>query len=125
MITNNKTIGIQVKTRALDRITFREIYKYELNDYDVIDAKIQLHLSASDRIDDITWSISKKEIDRNQVLICVLILNWIEVEQIEGNSYDCVIAGLKPTGEMKNAQSFTMKDLLYSGGLRPYLESLI
>ncbi|MEC4813346.1 MAG: hypothetical protein SAK29_08760 [Scytonema sp. PMC 1069.18] len=109
LLINNQSIGIQIKTKTLNRITFREIDKYKLNNYDVNDTELQLHLSASDRIDNITWSISEKEIATNTVLICVLILNSIAVDQIEGNSYDCVIAGFKPTREMKNAQSLTMK----------------
>ncbi len=90
----------------------------------VIFAKIDLYESEADRVDDVRWSINQKEIAQNQVLICVLLMNFIEADKIEGNSYDCIIAGFKPTAEIKSARDLKMQDLLYIGGIRPFLESL-
>jgi hypothetical protein len=123
-LKNNKNIGIQVKTKTLSRVTYTHICQHDLSYDDVIYAKIDLSESEADRVDDVRWSINQKEIAQNQVLICVLLMNFIEADKIEGNSYDCIIAGFKPTAEIKSARDLKMQDLLYIGGIRPFLESL-
>lgn len=73
-LKNHKNIGIQVKTKTLNRVTCKHIYKHNLT-YDDIYTKIDLYESAPDRVNNIMWTISQKEINQNQVLICILLRN--------------------------------------------------
>ena len=125
-LVSNNNIGIQVKTKSLYRITNKDIWENEMDNWFVNDVMNDFYENGKDRVDDISWSIDQKEINGNRLLICVLLLNGIEADtiQLQNNQYKCVMAGFKPTGEMKYAQSFKMKDLLYSGGIRGYLETL-
>jgi len=122
-LKSNRNIGIQVKTKVLSRITDKDIFRYEVND--CFDWEIDLYISQPERVGDLNWSINEREIAKNKVLICVVFLNFVEADQIRGSSYKCIIAGFNPLEKMNNTQDFKIKDLLYSGGIRPYLQSLI
>lgn len=81
--------------------------------------------------DSIKWSISKQEIEKNKVLVCVLIQEEINQRQ---DQYHLILAGFLPTNlikdsiqkraiEIRGEQAFvSIDDLLYSGGLQAYLE---
>jgi hypothetical protein len=99
------------------------------------DGKVDFHLtSAPDvgiqvkarhgKIETVRWSISSEEIERNAVLVCILIQEKLSEAQAE---YHLIIAGFLPTNMMKMSgkESFGIDDLLYSSGLRSYLENLI
>ncbi|MBK1988860.1 hypothetical protein A0J48_015160 [Sphaerospermopsis aphanizomenoides BCCUSP55] len=118
MLKNNKNIGIQVKTKSLNRIT--SINPIIENHLDYIN--MDLYETQIDRFDEIKWTIKQDEIKKNKVLVCVLLMNHIVVDNIQG-SYDCIITGFKPTAEIKDSGDLKMQDLLYSGGMRPFLES--
>jgi uncharacterized protein YjbI with pentapeptide repeats len=75
-------------------------------------------------IDSVQWSISQEEVENNAVLVCVLIQE--EVNEAQGE-YNFIMAGFRPTNmiDVSNGQaSIQINQLLYSGGLRCYLESL-
>ncbi|AFW95420.1 TPR repeat-containing protein [Anabaena sp. 90] len=74
--------------------------------------------------DTIKWSISREEIEKNAVLVCILIQEEVSEAQSE---YNLILAGFLPTNIIN---SYGVKalvgidELLYPGGLRGYLESL-
>ncbi len=77
------------------------------------------------KIETLEWSISQEEIEKNAVLICILIL-----EEVTPNKpkleYNVILAGFLPTNmiPVSNGKSFIkIEELLYSGGLRSYLEN--
>jgi hypothetical protein len=74
-------------------------------------------------IDTVRWSISSEEVDKNAVLICVLIQEEVNEAQAE---YHLIMAGFLPTQLIKESGklSFKIDKLLYSGGLQSYLEYL-
>jgi hypothetical protein len=74
-------------------------------------------------IDTVRWSISSEEVDKNAVLICVLIQEEVNEAQAE---YHLILAGFLPTQQIKESGKFSFKidKLLYSGGLQSYLEYL-
>lgn len=75
-------------------------------------------------ISTIQWSISQEEVEKNAALICILIQEEVYEAQTE---YNLVTAGFLPTNmiEVTNAKaSFKIDELLYSGGLRSYMELL-
>ncbi|MBD2570166.1 hypothetical protein [Anabaena lutea] len=123
LVKNNKHIGIQVKTKTLNRISLRDICKNKLSEDDVDECGFYLWQDRMTRIDSIKWNIQSEEIHQNKVLICILLMNYIVVDKISSEC-DCIIAGFKPTAEIKYSGDFKMQDLLYSGGIRPFLESL-
>lgn len=122
-VKNNKHIGIQVKTKTLNRISLRDICKNKLSEDDVDECGFYLWQDRMTRIDSIKWNIKSEEIHQNKVLICVLLMNYIVVDKISSEC-DFIIAGFKPTPEIEYSGDFKMQDLLYSGGMRPFLESL-
>jgi hypothetical protein len=72
----------------------------------------------------IEWSISQEEIKKNAVLVCILSQEKISVTQ---NEYHLVLAGFLPTNmtTVRGGKArVKINELLYSGGLRSYLESL-
>jgi hypothetical protein len=73
--------------------------------------------------DNVSWTISKKEIDSNSVIICVSILEKIDESQDE---YNLVIVGFIPTRliEVKNNISIGIHDILYINGLMFCLSKL-
>lgn len=76
------------------------------------------------QIDTVEWSISKEEVEKNSVLVCMLTLENVTSEQRE---YNVVSAGFLPTSLIKedlNKLSFTIDELLYSGDLYSYLKDL-
>jgi hypothetical protein len=75
-------------------------------------------------IDTIKWSISSEEVERNAVLVCILIQEEVSEAQSE---YHLIMAGFMPTKliELSNGKaSFAINELLYAGGLRSYLDNL-
>lgn len=124
-LINYKNISIQVKTKTLSRITLTKICKDNLNNNDIVNAQIELYENGIDKIDDISWTISEKEIAQNKVLICVLLLNYVEADTIKGNYYDCIIAGFKPTSEIMHFDNLKIQDLFYIGGIRSWFKLLI
>lgn len=74
-------------------------------------------------IDSVQWRIDQEEIAKNAVLVCILIQEEVHEAQTE---YNLIIAGFLQTEiiELINGKaSVGIDDLLYSGGLRSYLES--
>ncbi|MBD2345200.1 hypothetical protein [Anabaena subtropica] len=77
-------------------------------------------------INQVKWSISKEEVDKNTVLVCVLIQEEVNESQ---NEYNLISAGFLPTNMVKinnnsGVASFGINELLYCGGLYSYLKSL-
>lgn len=75
-------------------------------------------------IDTVRWSISKEEIEKNTALICILIQEEVNEAQAD---YNLIMAGFVPIKiiQVSNGKaSVGIDELLYSGGLRSYLDSL-
>jgi tetratricopeptide (TPR) repeat protein len=75
-------------------------------------------------IDKIRWSISAEEVQKNAVVVCILIQEEVHEAQPE---YHLFLAGFLPTEMIKlrtGKISFGIEQLLYGGGLRSYLEQL-
>ncbi|MDH6107067.1 WD40 repeat domain-containing protein [Anabaenopsis tanganyikae CS-531] len=118
-----------VKTRLRDLLTDVDYEKYQGGDGKVdftltADSSIGIQVKARQGQFDLEWSISQEEINKNAVLVCILIQESVNEAQ---NQYHLVLAGFLPTnmttvtgGEAR----VKINDLLYSGGLRSYLESL-
>jgi tetratricopeptide (TPR) repeat protein len=89
------------------------------------DSSIGIQVKARNgNFDKIQWSISREEIKKNAVLVCILIQEEVSEAQAE---YNLILAGFLPTNMIKLAASKALvgiDELLYSGGLRSYLESL-
>jgi len=69
------------------------------------------------------WSIGKRELERHCLVICL----WLQEEIVSAvqPEYSLVIAGFLPTSLLEfsdDSIEFGMESLLYSGGIRPYLE---
>ncbi|MFW6296679.1 MAG: tetratricopeptide repeat protein [Halothece sp.] len=74
-------------------------------------------------INKVKWSISQAEVEKNAVLVCVLIQEQVSEAQAE---YHLILAGFVPTDmiEVRHGKaSFQIDELLYSGGLKSYLEN--
>ncbi|MDB9435661.1 tetratricopeptide repeat protein, partial [Dolichospermum lemmermannii CS-548] len=74
--------------------------------------------------DEIKWSISQEEIEKNTVIVCILIQEEVSVSQVE---YNLILAGFLPTNMINSntgKASVGIDELLYAGGLRSYLENL-
>jgi uncharacterized protein YjbI with pentapeptide repeats len=83
---------------------------------------IQVKATHSRRIDTARWFISKDELQNNAVLACVLITEPIRDDQAD---FNLVFAGFLPTNMIyleNDRTSVPITELLYSGGLRTYLE---
>lgn len=75
-------------------------------------------------IDTLRWSIGAEEVEKNTVLVCILIQE--EVSEAEAK-YHLVLAGFMPTSMIDTANgknSFKINELLYGGALKGYLENL-
>ncbi|MFQ4143455.1 tetratricopeptide repeat protein [Chlorogloeopsis sp. ULAP02] len=75
-------------------------------------------------IDRVRWSISSEEVEKNAVVVCVLIEEEVNEAQPE---YHLFLAGFLPTQMIKlktGRISFGIEQLLYGGGLQCYLEQL-
>ncbi|NET72081.1 MAG: tetratricopeptide repeat protein, partial [Sphaerospermopsis sp. SIO1G2] len=73
-------------------------------------------------IDTVRWSVSAKEVEKNAVVVCVLIQEEVNEAQTE---YNLLLAGFLPTQMIKLKRgkiSFGIEQLLYAGGLLPYLQ---
>ena len=118
-----------VKTRLGDLLTEVDYEKYQGGDGKVdftltADSSIGIQVKARQGQFDLEWSISQEEINKNAVLVCILIQESVNEAQ---SQYHLVLAGFLPTnmttvtgGEAR----VKINELLYSGGLRSYLESL-
>ncbi len=75
-------------------------------------------------IDKVRWSISSEEVEKNAVVVCILIQEDVSEAQSE---YHLFLAGFLPTRMIKlktGKISFGIEQLLYGGGLWCYLEQL-
>ena len=119
----NRNIKIQVKTISLNRISCDRIDKYQLTDDDIgylLQAPEQYCFEAMNN----SWSISSEESYKNNILICVLLLNSIDGERIINNTYKFLMAGFILIEKKADKQIFKIDELLYMGGIKGYLESL-
>ncbi|TAE59784.1 MAG: tetratricopeptide repeat protein [Nostocales cyanobacterium] len=74
------------------------------------------------KFDEIKWTISQEEIEKNAVLVCILIQEEVSEAQTE---YNLILAGFLPTNMITSVNGKALvgiDELLYSGGLRSYLE---
>ncbi|MEH2054840.1 MAG: tetratricopeptide repeat protein [Nostoc sp.] len=75
-------------------------------------------------IDRVRWSVSSEEVEKNAVVVCILIQEDVSEAQSE---YHLFLAGFLPTRMIKlktGKISFGIEQLLYGGGLWCYLEQL-
>ncbi|MFN6563852.1 MAG: tetratricopeptide repeat protein [Nostoc sp. ChiSLP01] len=75
-------------------------------------------------LDRVRWSISSEEVEKNAVVVCILIQEDVSEAQSE---YHLFLAGFLPTRMIKlktGKISFGIDQLLYGGGLFYYLEQL-
>ncbi|BAY07086.1 tetratricopeptide repeat protein [Calothrix sp. NIES-2098] len=76
-------------------------------------------------LDKVRWSVSSEEVEKNAVVVCVLIQEEVHEAQSE---YHLFLAGFLPTKMIKlktGRISFGINQLLYGGGLQCYLEQLL
>ncbi|MEH2268470.1 MAG: tetratricopeptide repeat protein [Nostoc sp.] len=120
-----------IKTRLSDFVTEVD-YETRING----DGKIDFTLTADSSIgiqvkarygsfDTVKWSISKEEVNKNAILICILIQEKVSEAQ---SVYNLILAGFIPTNMivLKDDKGvLDIENLMYSGGLRSYLENLI
>ncbi|MBW4670108.1 MAG: tetratricopeptide repeat protein [Cyanomargarita calcarea GSE-NOS-MK-12-04C] len=74
--------------------------------------------------DKVRWSVSAEEVEKNAVVVCILIQEVVNEAQSE---YHLFFAGFLPTQMIKlrtGKISFGIEQLLYGGGLKCYLEEL-
>jgi hypothetical protein len=77
-----------------------------------------------DNIDSVRWWIDQEEINKNAVLVCILIQQEVHEAQTE---YNLIVARFLPTNlidPLSGQASVGIDELLYGGGLRSYLGSL-
>ncbi|WP_165790172.1 tetratricopeptide repeat protein [Cuspidothrix issatschenkoi] len=119
-----------VKSRLADFVTEVDYEKRVGGDGKVdftltCDSSIGIQVKARNgNFDKIQWSISREEIEKNAVLVCILIQEEVSEAQAE---YNLILAGFLPTNMIKSNTGKALvgiDELLYSGGLRSYLESL-
>ncbi|ARV58162.1 hypothetical protein BZZ01_05510 [Nostocales cyanobacterium HT-58-2] len=75
-------------------------------------------------INKVRWTINSEEVQKNAVVVCILIQEEVNEAQPE---YHLFFAGFLPTQMIKlktGKISFGIEQLLYGGGLRSYLEDL-
>ncbi|MGM3304654.1 tetratricopeptide repeat protein [Anabaena sp. WFMT] len=75
--------------------------------------------------DKVQWTIDREEVEKNDVLICILCQEEFSETEKE---YGLIVAGFLPTNIIKSTGDKTLvriDELLYPGGLRGYLESLV
>ena len=73
-------------------------------------------------IDRVRWSVSAEEVEKNAVIVCILIQEEVNEAQ---TAYHLLLAGFLPTQMIKlktGKISFGINQLLYGGGLFSYLE---
>ncbi|WP_226572536.1 tetratricopeptide repeat protein [Microseira wollei] len=75
-------------------------------------------------LETVQWSITSEEVEKNSILICILIQEEVSEAQTQ---YHLILAGFLPTNmiELKKGQaSVRIEQLLYGGGLVGYLSNL-
>ncbi|MBN3950876.1 MAG: tetratricopeptide repeat protein [Nostoc sp. NMS7] len=75
-------------------------------------------------IETVQWSVTQEEVEKNAVLICILIQEEVSEAQAE---YHLIQAGFLPTVMItvnNGTASVKIDELLYCGGLQSYLENL-
>jgi len=75
-------------------------------------------------IETIEWEVTKEEVEQNVVIVFVKTQEEVSVTQDE---YNLILAGFMPTVMIEMYQEKTklkLKQLLYGGGLRSYLENI-
>ena len=119
-----------VKSRLADFVTEVDYEKRVGGDGKVdftltSDSSIGIQVKARNgNFNKIQWSISREEIEKNAVLVCILIQEEVSEAQAE---YNLILAGFLPTNMITSNTGKALvgiDKLLYSGGLRSYLESL-
>ncbi|MBD2294419.1 tetratricopeptide repeat protein [Anabaena sphaerica FACHB-251] len=119
-----------VKSRLADFVTEVDYEKHIGGDGKVdftltSDSSIGIQVKARNgNFDKIQWSISQEEIEKNSVLVCILIQEEVSEAQAE---YNLILAGFLPTNMITLSAGKALvgiDELPYSGGLRSYLESL-
>jgi tetratricopeptide (TPR) repeat protein len=119
-----------VKSRLADFVTEVDYEKRVGGDGKVdftltSDSSIGIQVKARNgNFNKIQWSISREEIEKNAVLVCILIQEEVSEAQAE---YNLILAGFLPTNMITLSAGKALvgiDELLYSGGLRSYLESL-
>jgi tetratricopeptide (TPR) repeat protein len=73
-------------------------------------------------IDRVQWTVSAEEVEKNAVIVCILIQEEVNEAQ---SAYHLFLAGFLPTQMIKlktGKISFGINQLLYGGGLFSYLE---
>ncbi len=73
-------------------------------------------------IERVRWSVSAEEVEKNAVIVCILIQEEVNEAQ---SAYHLFLAGFLPTQMIKlktGKISFGINQLLYAGGLFSYLE---
>jgi tetratricopeptide (TPR) repeat protein len=71
---------------------------------------------------DVKWSVTAEEVEKNTVIVCILIQEKVNEAQAE---YHLVLAGFLPTTMIKlktGRITFGIDQLLYGGGLLTYLQ---
>ncbi len=119
-----------VKERLADFITEVDYEKrfggdgnidFTLTDHPLIGIEVK---SRHGNFDKVQWSVSVDEVQKNAVVVCVLIQEEVNEAQ---SKYNMVLAGFLPTQMIKlrtGKISFGIEQLFYAGGLRCYLEQL-
>ena len=116
-----------VKSRLADFVTEVDYEKRVGGDGKVdftlsSDSSIGIQVKARNgNFDKIQWSISQEEIEKNAVLVCILIQEEVSEAQAK---YNLILAGFLPTNMITSTDAIGIDKLLYSGGLRSYLESV-
>ena len=115
-----------VKSRLADFVTEVDYEKRVGGDGKVdftlsSDSSIGIQVKARNgNFDKIQWSISQEEIEKNAVLVCILIQEEVSEAQAK---YNLILAGFLPTNMITSTDAIGIDKLLYSGGLRSYLEA--
>jgi tetratricopeptide (TPR) repeat protein len=117
-----------VKERLADFITEVDYEKrfggdgksdFTLTAYPTIGVEVK---SRHGTIDKVRWTVSCEEVEKNTVIVCILIQEEVNEAQSE---YHLFLAGFLPTKMIKlktGKISFGINQLLYGGGLLCYLE---
>ncbi|WP_414549605.1 tetratricopeptide repeat protein [Anabaena sp. CCY 0017] len=119
-----------VKTRLADFVTEVDYEKRIGGDGKVdftltSDSSVGIQVKARHgKFDQIQWFISQEEIEKNAVLVCILIQEEVSEAQPQ---YNLILAGFLPTDMITvtgDKPSVRINELLYAGGLHGYLDSL-
>jgi len=124
-------LGEEVIKARLDNFVTEVDYEKRLSGDGKIDFTLTSNSSVGIQVkarhgnsDTIQWSVTSEEVEKNAVLVCILIQEEVSEAQSE---YHLITAGFMPTKliELSNGEaSLAIDKLLYAGGLRSYLENL-